>query len=1055
MKQRTFTALSCLLWITTAVWAQTGTPPGAPASPAATGTRSTGSLHGTVEDTTGGIIPGATVTLMSPTGQVIKQTTAGTDGSYTFRGIAPGTYSVVATYAGLQQQNPISVSVTPGHNLNADIVMVVQEQKQEVTITSESNQVSTEPASNATALVLKQEDLDALPDDPDDLQADLEALAGPAAGPGGTQFFIDGFTGGQMPPKSSIREIRINTNPFAAEFDKLGYGRIEIFTKPGTDRFHGSSYFDISDDIWNARNPFLKVSPPFRTELFGGNLSGPINKHASFFIDAERRNIDDNGVVTAVLPSDNFLGTQTAGTFYPTPQRRTRISPRVDYQIGANNTLSARYSYVSNDHPLTGIGGFNVPPNTVIGNILFPSTGYFSNLTEQEVRLVDTAVISPKIVNETHFEYDRSYQTNGSQSTAPTLDVQSSFVSGGSGYSAPGYPNSYDLENYYEFQNYTTMTEGAHTIKYGLRIRAGMYDDLSLLGFNGQWQFNGGTFPIIGSNGLPIPGTSQPLSSIQQYLTTVRLLNMGYSGAQVTAMGYGPSKYTATFGNPYIGLSQIDFGPFIQDDWRVSPNFTLSLGLRWESQTNINDHSDWAPRIGFAWAPGGGKGGRSKTVIRGGWGIFYDRFSASYVENAYRQNGVNEQNYTFDPLTSGLLPGCNLNYDATFSTALPLATVKACGASAVSQVYAVDSHLRAPELMQTAIGVERQLFSHTTLSVNFLNSRGVHELRLVDINAPYPIPGDLPPGTPQNVARALGIPVSPSNLRPFPNQGDIYEYQSDGIFKQTMVLVNLNASVGRYLTLFTRYSYGIAHTNTNGASALTSDPYDYNADWGWSPQNIEHNFFLGGSISAPWGLRFSPFIVVHSGQPFNLTTGNDLFLQGKIGMTVRPSLASAPGPYTVNTPYGLLNLYPVVPTPGTSDFIPLNEGVSPNYVGINLRISKTWGFGSTKFEGPSGGAHAGGGPGFGGGGHEHGGGGFGGFGVGGPHGMFGESTEHRFNLTLSLNARNILNRTNLNTPVGVISSPLFLQSNNITGGYTAENTSSENRRMDLQLRFTF
>src|SRR5579884_64737 len=111
MKQRTFTALSCLLWITTAVWAQTGTPPGAPTSPAATGTRSTGSLHGTVEDTTGGIIPGATVTLMSPTGQVIKQTTAGADGSYTFRGIAPGTYSIVATYAGLQQQNPISVSI--------------------------------------------------------------------------------------------------------------------------------------------------------------------------------------------------------------------------------------------------------------------------------------------------------------------------------------------------------------------------------------------------------------------------------------------------------------------------------------------------------------------------------------------------------------------------------------------------------------------------------------------------------------------------------------------------------------------------------------------------------------------------------------------------------------------------------------------------------------------------------------------------------------------------------------------------------------------------------
>jgi hypothetical protein len=1003
-------------------------------------------IHGTVTDATGGIIPGAKVQLMNSAAQTLQQTEAGSDGSYSFRGVAPGTYSVVASFPGLQQQSPIAVSAAPGRSVTANIMLVVQEQKQEVTVTGGTNQVSTEPANNATALVLRQEDLDALPDDPDDLQADLEALAGPAAGPGGTQFFIDGFTGGQMPPKSSIREIRINTNPFAAEFDKLGYGRIEIFTKPGTDRFHGSGYFDASDDIWNARNPFLKVSPPFRTELFGGNVSGPINKHASFFIDVERRNIDDNGVVTATLPTPDFLGIQSAGTFYPTPQQRTRVSPRVDYQIGSNNTLSMRYSYVGNDHLLEGIGPFSLP-NTTVGNIVFPSAGFTSNLSEQEFRIVDTAVLSAKAINETHFEFDRSYENSTSQSTAPALDVQSSFSSGGSGYSAPGYPRSYDLENYYEMQNYTTLTEGPHTVKFGLRIRASMIDDTSVTGFNGQWQFNGGTFPIIGSDGLPIPGTSEQLSSIEQYLTTVRLLNMGLSSAQVTAMGYGPSKYTVTVGNPYLGLSQLDFGPFIQDDWRVSPNFTLSMGLRWESQTNISDHSDWAPRLGFAWAPFGNKQ-RSKTVIRGGWGIFYDRFSAANVEVAERQNGLNQQVYTVDPLSLGLVPGCNLTYNAAFSTAPAIGTLAACGASSTPQIYRIDSHLQAPRLMQTAIGVEQQLFSHTTLSINYLNSRGVHEFRLVDINAPYPIPGDLPPGTPASVAARLGIPVSPSTDRPFPNEGDIYDYQSDGIFKQSMVLINVNSQIGGYVTLFTRYSHGIANTNTNGLSALTSDPYDYNADWGRSSLNIENNFFLGGSIMAPWGLRFSPFIIIHSGVPFNLTTGNDLFLQGKIGMTARPMAVSGAGPYVIATPYGYLDPYPVVPVPGTSDFVPLNDGIGPGFLGINMRVSKTWGFGTTKFEGPSGGAHAGGGG-------YHGRGGFGGFGVAGPHGIFNESSEHRYNLTLSLNARNILNHTNLNTPIGAITSPLFLQSNGITGGYSAESTSSENRRMDLQLRFTF
>ncbi|MBV9405048.1 MAG: carboxypeptidase regulatory-like domain-containing protein, partial [Acidobacteriaceae bacterium] len=254
----------------------------------------TGAVRGTVKDDTGGVIPGAVVTLARPSGTVQTVHTGG-DGTYSFRGVEPGSYTVSATYAGLQQEGVITVNVTAGQPAPGNIVMTVQAQRQEVTVTDTStNTVSTDPANNATALVLKQEDLDALPDDPDDMQADLEALAGPAAGPGGNQIFIDGFTGGRLPPKESIREIRINSNPFSAEFDKLGYGRIQIFTKPGSDKFHGQGYYNISDDIWNARNPFSFPAPPFRTQLFGGNLSGPLGKHASFFIDAERRNIDDN-----------------------------------------------------------------------------------------------------------------------------------------------------------------------------------------------------------------------------------------------------------------------------------------------------------------------------------------------------------------------------------------------------------------------------------------------------------------------------------------------------------------------------------------------------------------------------------------------------------------------------------------------------------------------------------------------------------------------------------------------------------------------------------------
>ena len=334
--------------------------------------------------------------------------------------------------------------------------MNVESQKQELNVTESAvNQVNTEPANNASALVLRQEDLDALPDDPDDLQADLQALAGPSAGPGGSQIFVDGFTGGRLPPKESIREIRINSNPFSAEYDKLGYGRIEIFTKPGSDKFHGQGYYGTSDGIWNSRNPFLSENPPFRTQLFGGNVSGPLGSKASFFLDVDRRAIDDNGIINAQVLNPTTLATSLDQSYYPTPQRRTTVSPRVDYRLGANHTLSLRYAYLDNDR-LSGVGSFNLP-----------GSGYQQDSTEQLVQVAETSVLSPSVLNETHFQYARDKVSVTSQSTLPQLNVANSFISGGSGYGASGFQAAYDTQNQYELQNYTSLTHGTHTLKFG------------------------------------------------------------------------------------------------------------------------------------------------------------------------------------------------------------------------------------------------------------------------------------------------------------------------------------------------------------------------------------------------------------------------------------------------------------------------------------------------------------------------------------------------------------------------------------------------------------
>src|SRR5205085_6215081 len=217
--------------------------------------------RGVIADESGALIPGAKVTITGPRG-FTRTVTSGADGSYAVNALPAGDYTVVTTSPGLTQFQPAKVSMG-GATQSVNLQLRVAVESQQVTVQeTAAPTVSTDPTSNAGQLILRQEDLQALSDDPDDLAADLQALAGPSAGPNGGQIFIDGFTGGRLPPKESIREVRINSNPFSAEYDRLGFGRIEIFTKPGTDKFRGMGFFNIRDGIFNSRNPYLTGTSP-------------------------------------------------------------------------------------------------------------------------------------------------------------------------------------------------------------------------------------------------------------------------------------------------------------------------------------------------------------------------------------------------------------------------------------------------------------------------------------------------------------------------------------------------------------------------------------------------------------------------------------------------------------------------------------------------------------------------------------------------------------------------------------------------------------------------
>ena len=238
-----------------------------------------GTIQGTVTDETGAIIPATNVRIVGSDGTG-KTAQTNESGRYSFAGLKPGKYTVSVAMPGFANSEK-TVDVTPGGIVTADVPMRVAMETQKIEVQGDNPaQVSTDPTANAGAIVLRGEDLEALSDDPDELASDLQALAGPAAGPNGGQIFIDGFSGAQLPPKESIREIRINQNPFSAEFDRLGFGRIEIFTKPGSDRYHGQALFSISNGIFNSRNPFATNKPDFQSKLYDVNVGGPLNKQS-------------------------------------------------------------------------------------------------------------------------------------------------------------------------------------------------------------------------------------------------------------------------------------------------------------------------------------------------------------------------------------------------------------------------------------------------------------------------------------------------------------------------------------------------------------------------------------------------------------------------------------------------------------------------------------------------------------------------------------------------------------------------------------------------------
>ncbi|HXD32874.1 MAG TPA: carboxypeptidase-like regulatory domain-containing protein [Pyrinomonadaceae bacterium] len=631
-----------------------------------------GRLRGRITDEAGALIAGATVSVTDTDG---KQTSAvaNSAGEYVFQNLKPGKYSLIAAMTGFAAYENPDLIIVAGQSRTLDILLTIRLREQ-VTVQNERHRISTDPENSASQIVLSGSDLDMLSDDPDQLATDLQALVGPGDGPNISQLTVDGFSGGKLPSKASIREIRINANPLSAEQDFFGFGRIDIFTKPGSNKFVGQAFMTFNDESLNGRNPFAPNRASAQTRLYGSSFSGPLHAgKSSFFVDFDRREIAENAVVTATVLDSSFNPTPV-NQVVVTPQQRTNFSTRVDFQLNPKHTVVARFNYIRANYKNLGVGGFSLP-----------SRAYDQSGAAAILQLTETALLSKTVLNETRFQYVYDVTDKTGDNSIPTINVLEAFIDGGAQFGL-----SNEVSHLFELQNTTSWLKGQHALKGGARFRGFFLKDIAPTNFGGTFTF----------------------SSLAQYQQVVQ----GVPGAR-------PAQFSIAGGNPEASARRFDLHLFFQDDWRVSSNFTLSFGLRAQAQTNVGDKINLGPRLSFAWAPGTANAKQPKTVIRGGAGIFYYSYAESLTLLTHRFNGIDQQQFIIN--------------NPNFFPVVPPTDLLVVGA-VPQTIRRADAHLNQPYSIKAMLSVEQQLAKGATLSVTHIYERDVHLLRSRNVNAPLP-----------------------------------------------------------------------------------------------------------------------------------------------------------------------------------------------------------------------------------------------------------------------------------------------------------------------------
>ncbi len=722
-----------------------------------------GKLRVTVQDQTGLVIVGAMVEVLADTEATEALASKATDDE----GIAEfdltaGRFVVLAFFEGFEPASLPSVPVRSGQVRRETLTLRIATLSEEVEVGLDRRTAGSDPRGDAFTTTLTQQEVDDLPDDPDELQAALEQAAGP-----GAVMRVNGFRGSGLPPKSQIREVRFRRNTFSAENHESGFTSIDVLTRPGMDAWRGHVTFGFRDDALNARNAMAPRKVDEQQRRGGITLDGPLwRNHTSMSLSLDGFSAFDTQTILAVVPGGEVNGA------FRRPNDRTNVDLRVEHALSKTQVLRGEFFHRGTASERMGVGEIDLPERA-----------YSRETTNRAFRLGVNGAIGKKYFNEFRFQTRWQDTDTVPFSTDPTIRVSGSFNAGGAS------TQGYRLQREYEIADNFDLTIGRHSLRLGVLAEGADVESTTIRNANGTFTFG----------------------SLE-----------AYDASQ-------PSTFTQRRGDPFVTYTMWQLGWFVQDDIRLRKDFTLSVGLRQEWQTHLDDHWNLAPRVGFAWSPF--ENGR--TTFRGGAGIFFDWYEADTYEQTLQVDGQRLRDVVVvNP---------------------PFPTLDGSGTAQIQPPGIIRSgdDLSMPTVRQAQFGMERAVGERARVNVSYQFRDGLDQFRSVATNLPE------------------------AGVRPDPQFGNIQVVDSVGRLEAHSMILGGNYRADWH-RMFVGANYVLSHNRNDGDGPL-SLPADSRipGEWGPARDDVTHRFSLFGNIDLRWNLRLGVNLRAESAPPFNITTGFD------------------------------------------------------------------------------------------------------------------------------------------------------------------------------------